>query len=239
MKEQGQIQRSPYSFTLLLFFNNRGYGEIFIVLGRLRKEAKKRLYWLGRFGHRLDPWRGDKDELESRKVGLVGGAFSEAGKMAWFEKKWFRERKLVWDKGKRIERWKMGFWDMWKELEQKLQGSLRGINDTRKRCWCSGDQTEYGQHESGGDTSVMLVSRCEIRVSYRLSVWITPTQGQRLDLRSGARGRGKQKKPAIKLEHSLGLQGLGTLAWLHSLSWQHSWVPSYVCLGKRKKDGLI
>ena len=56
-----------------------------IVLGRLRKEAKKRLYWLGRFGHRLDPWRGDKDELESRMVGLFGeegGGFSEAGRMA-------------------------------------------------------------------------------------------------------------------------------------------------------------
>lgn len=89
-KEQGQIQRSPYSFTLLLFFNNRGSWEIFIVLRRLRKEAKERLCWLGRFGHRLDPWRGDKGELESRMVGLVGeegGAFSEMGRMAWFEKK--------------------------------------------------------------------------------------------------------------------------------------------------------
>lgn len=41
--------------------------------------------WLVRFGHRLDPWRGDKGDLERRMVGLVGeegGAFSKMGRMA-------------------------------------------------------------------------------------------------------------------------------------------------------------
>lgn len=67
LKEQEQIQRRSY-FTLLLFFNNRGYWEIFIGLGRLRKEAKKRWSWLGAFGHRQDP-KGRRRWLESRMMG--------------------------------------------------------------------------------------------------------------------------------------------------------------------------
>lgn len=48
-------------------------------------EAKKRLCWLGRFGHRLDPWRLDEGEFESRlPSGWRGGRSISLRQEEWF-----------------------------------------------------------------------------------------------------------------------------------------------------------
>lgn len=80
-----------------------------------------------RFGHRLDPWRGDKGDLERRMVGLVGeegGAFSKMGRMAWFEKNDSGRGNWCGIKGKRIERWKHGVLRHVKRIRAEAAGDL-------------------------------------------------------------------------------------------------------------------
>lgn len=55
-----------------------------------------------------------------------------------------------------------------------------------------------------------------------------------MDLRSGARSGGKQKKPAIKLEHTLGFPGLGTLTWLHSFKLA-AFLSPFMCVFRKEE----